>query len=123
MPTEQEVSQFLNDVKAAIRLGYVHWIDRADSKKAPLSGLKISVDQALHYLMALTAEDYCRGPDPDDFKPDREVWCFGCNVVGVDAYIKLALQPDSRRRTVVYVYIWAFHKAEYPLTYPLRGKP
>lgn len=31
------------------------------------------------------------------------------------------LTPDNRRRHVTHALIWSFHKADYPLKYPLRS--
>jgi len=80
-------------------------------------------DQAVESLLRLTPDNYCKGPDPDDFEPQRDVWFFGCDVEDTEAYIKLTLQPDRRRRTVTHAIIWAFHKAAYPMKYPLRELP
>jgi hypothetical protein len=120
MATRQQVARFLREYKAALTLEHVHWLRRADQSKAHLSGLEINRDQAMVFLHGLTPENYCKGPDPDDFEPTRDVWVFGRDVHGTEAYIKLALQPDKRRRTVVDALIWAFHASEYQMKYPLR---
>ena len=121
MPSRQEVSRFLGELKAAVTLGYVHWLNRAAESKAPLSGLEITRNQALDVLQGLTPDNYSKGPEPDDFNVDRDVWTFGCDVNGTEAYIKLAMQPDPKRRTVVNALIWSYHAAEHPLKYPLRA--
>jgi hypothetical protein len=69
------------------------------------------------YLLGLTPDNYSKGPEPD---AQRDVWFFGCDVEGTEAYIKLALERDKRRRTVVHAVVWSFHAAEYPVKYPLR---
>ena len=120
MPTRQEVALFLSDFKAAVSLGYVHWLNRADETKAPLSGLEITRNQALDYLQSLTPDNYSKGPKPDDFDETRLVWTFGCDVDSTEAYIKLTMKPDPRRMTVVNALFWSFHEAEHPLNYPLR---
>lgn len=120
MASRAEVGGFLREFKAAVTLGFVHWIRRQDEKKAHLSGLEITRNQALEHLLGLTPGNYCKGPEPDDFEPDREIWIFGFEVEGTEAYLKLALAPDRRRRTVTNALIWSFHAAEYPLDYPLR---
>ena len=86
-----------------------------------LIDLGITQNQALEYIERLTPDNYSKGPEPDDMKPDRDVWVFGHDVGGVEAYIKLALQPDNRKRHVVHALIWSFHKADHPLKHPLRG--
>lgn len=120
MATREQVAQFLRDFKAALTLGHVRWLRRSDQTKAHLSGLEITRNQAVDYLLGLTPDNYSKGPEPDDFDSKRDVWFFGSDVEGTEAYIKLALQPDQRRRTVVHAVIWSFHAAEYPVKYPLR---
>ena len=120
MPTRQDVARFLADFKATITLGFVHWLPRP-AERQHLVGLGgITQNQALEFIKKLTPDNYCKGPEPDDTKPERSVWIFGCDVYGTEAYIKLALQPDSRKRYVVHGLIWSFHCADYPLKYPLR---
>ncbi len=121
MPTRQDVASFLGDFKAAVSLGYIHWLHRADETKAHLSGLEITRNQAVDCLHDLTPDNYSKGPEPDDYDENRQVWIFGCDVVGVEAYIKLTMQPDSHRKTVVNALIWSFHVAEHPLRYPFRA--
>ncbi|MEN6493142.1 MAG: hypothetical protein ABFD16_02515 [Thermoguttaceae bacterium] len=120
MPTRQEVAEFLAEFKAAVSLGYVHWLPRPADRQH-LIDLGITQNQALECIQHLTPDNYCKGPEPDDTKPDRCVWVFGDDIGGVEAYIKLALQPDKRKRHVTHAMIWSFHKADYPLKYPLRG--
>jgi hypothetical protein len=119
MPTRQEVARFLADFKAAIALGYVHWLPRPADRQH-LINLGITQNQALDCIKKLTPDNYCKGPEPDDTKPDRSVWIFGCDVIGIEAYIKLALQPDNRKRNVVHGLIWSFHRSDRPLKYPLH---
>ncbi len=121
MATREQVAQFLRDFKAALTLGHVRWLERAAEGKAHLSGLDISRNRAIEYLVSLTPDNYSKGPEPDDFQPEENVWVFGCGVEGTEAYIKLKLQPDPRRRTVVHAVIWSFHAAEHPMRFPLRG--
>ena len=45
----------------------------------------------------------------------RHVWIFGRDLHATEAYIKVALQPDTRRRPVVRDLIWAFHASEYQM--------
>lgn len=120
MSSRLQVAQFLRGFKAALTLGHIRWLQRSDETKAHLSGLDITRNQAEECLLRLTPDNYSKGPEPDDFEVQREVWFFGCDVNGREAYIKLALQPDRRRRTVVHAIIWSFHAAEYPVKYPLR---
>ncbi|MEX2560255.1 MAG: hypothetical protein WD403_10095 [Pirellulales bacterium] len=121
MPSREAVAQFLSDFRAAIRLGFIHWLPRPEDRQH-LIDLNITQNQALERLTQLTPENYSKGPQPDDVKPDREVWTFGFDLDGAEVYLKLALQPDPRRRHVVHGLIWSYHRAEWPMSYPLRGK-
>ncbi|MBN2217132.1 MAG: hypothetical protein JW719_07130 [Pirellulales bacterium] len=123
MSKRREVADFLSAFKAALSLGHRKLRRRADEKKAHLSGLQITQNEADTYLMSLTPDNYSRGPEPDDFASEQNVWVFGCDINGTEAYLKLALEPDRRRRTVVHAVIWSFHPAEYPIRYPLRVEP
>ena len=120
MPTRQEAAEFLSEFKSAVRLGFVRWLKR-NSEKQHLIDLNITEKQALRILNALTPDNYCKGPEPDDLNASRSVWVFGAEVESVEAYIKIATQPDNRRHSVTHALIWSFHPAEHPLRYPLRS--
>jgi hypothetical protein len=120
MPTRREVADFLCAFKAALSLGHTKWRRRSDENRAHLSGLEITQNEAVTHLMGLTPDNYSAGPEPDDFAPEQDVWVFGCDIKGTEAYVKLSLEPDRYRRTVTYAVIWSFHPAEYSIRYPLR---
>jgi len=121
MPSRQEVAQFLRDFCGAVELGHVVWLPRPEDRQHVID-LGITQNQALELIQGLTPDDYSQGPMPDDFNHNRDVWVFGCDVDGREAYVKLALQPDNHKRHVTHGLIWAFHPAEFPMSYPLRGK-
>jgi hypothetical protein len=124
MPSLEEVAQFLAEFRAAARLGFVRWLERSNSSRKQvqcLIDLNLTQNQAIEIICGLTADSYCRGPDPDDVEPTRNVWIFGAVEKLDEIYIKLALQPDKHRKSVVHGLIWSFHRADYPLQYPLRG--
>ena len=123
MATRQEVNEFLSDFKAALTLGHTRWPKRSAKGKEHLAGLGITRDRAMAYLQGLKTEDYSEGPSPDDFEPASDVWTFGAMVDKTEAYIKVTLRPDPRKRTVTHAVIWSFHAAEYRIKYPLRESP
>ncbi len=118
-PSRPDVASFLSTAKVAIKLGFDTWLPGAADRQH-LIDLNITQNQALEYIQQLTPDNYSNGPLPDDTKPDRHVWVFGAEIGGTEAYIKLALQPDKKRRTVTHVLIWSFHKADRSMSYPLR---
>ena len=119
MPTRKQVSQFLSEFKATVTLGFVRWVSKP-AERQHLIDLGITQNQALELIHQLTPDNYSKGPEPDDMKPDRDVWIFGCDVDSTEAYIKLALQPHNQKKHIVFGLIWSFHKADHPLKYPLR---
>lgn len=121
MPTRRQVARFLDDFKTAVSYGYADWLARP-AERQHLIDLGITQNRALEYIQELTPDNYVKGPEPDHVNPGRDVWVFGCDVAGVEAYIKLALQPHNTKQSVVYGVIWSFHAAEFPLRYPIRGE-
>jgi len=120
MPTRHEVAQFLRDFKASIDFHPVRWATRPEDRQH-LIDLGITQNIALELIQGLTPDNYSKGPEPDDTKPEREVWVFGCKVgEGVEAYVKLALQPHNKKKNITYGLIWSFHKPDYAMKYPLR---
>ncbi len=118
--TREEVTEFLGELKTALSFGHVRWVHRTDERKAHLSGLEININGAICRLQEMSPDNYSRGPDLDDFDPNRRLWVFGLEIAGTEAYVKVALEPDARRKTVVNAVIWSFHAAGYPMRYPLR---
>ena len=84
MSKRREIASLLSDAKAAISSGHVHWVQRGDETKAHLSGLEITRNQALEHILGLTPDNYCSGPEVDDFD-GTDVWVFGCLVVKLSA--------------------------------------
>ncbi len=60
MATRQEVSQFLNEVAAAVSFGHVRWITRADTTQN-LIDLNITQSIAEEVIQQLTPDNYSHG--------------------------------------------------------------
>ena len=124
MATRGDVTRFLGDFSAAISLGRHKWVARPlVDRHQQLIDLGMTENLAVETIKNLGPDNYSGGPKPDDKDPNRSIWVFGEDVDGVEAYIKLALQPHNKKRSIVYGMIWSFHKAEFPMTYPLRVEP
>lgn len=124
IPTRRAVEEFLNRFSAAIDLNLVYWVPRHDKFIQGLIDLGITQKLALEIIKQLTPDDYCSGPVPDEHDPSKEVWVFGRDIEGKEAYIKLALASGHRKRKgIVYGKVWSFHEAEHSMKYPLRGMP
>ena len=119
MASRQEVADFLGQFKIAMDLGFFSFVSREKNIQG-LADLGITMNDAKHVLASLTPADYSYGPEADRDGPEEEVWFFGRDVQGTEAYIKLKLTQDTRRRTVVWAKVLGFHPAERAITYPLR---
>lgn len=118
-PDHRTVAEFLTAFKLAIEYERCAFRGRPRTEQ-DLIDLNLNRKLALDQIRQLTPENYSAGPTPDDTDQTKEVWIFGCELESTEVYIKLRLNPTKRgewpRGTV-----WSFHKAQYPMRYPLRG--
>ena len=120
MAVRDEVVSFLNLFKGCIMLERLAVKDREKNRQG-LVDLGITPEHRREILLGLTPDDYYAGPKPDDTDDKKEVWEFGRNVEGTEAYIKLRVVQDPRKKGVHHATVWSFHPAEHPMKYPLRG--
>ena len=119
MPTRQDVHEFLTAFKLAIE--YERWGFRGRERtEQDLIDLNLTRRQAAEIICGLTPAAYCRGPEPDDADPKKEIWVFGYDHEGTEVYIKLRLNPTPGKQLPRGM-VWSFHAAEFPMSYPLRG--
>jgi len=112
------VAGVLQKFKLAVEFDRCRFLPRAGRNiDQDLIDLNLTRKQALEVIKGLTPDHYSRGPEPDDHDPHKDVWVFGCEIGGTEVYIKLRLiEGEEMPRGAV----WSFHKAEYPMRYPLR---
>lgn len=121
MASWEEVVTFLRDCKSAARAGLYHFVPRHKNIQGLICLGLTDGKETVAWILALTPEDYCRGPEEDRDFPDEEVWVFGMEIGGKEAYIKLKLMEDGRTGVGYRLKVLAFHPAEAPLSFPLRG--
>ena len=81
-----------------------------------LAELEILPIDRISYLNKLTSENYYSGPNKDTYdstKPDY--YEFGIEINGIEVYIKISIGLINKR-----VDCMSFHKAEKPISYPLK---
>lgn len=119
MADRKAVTEFLAEFNAAVSLGFFTMVPREKNTQG-LIDLGLTPNGVKELTAALTPDNYCRGPEADRDGSGQDVWIFGMEVAGAEAYIKLKLVPDPRKRHVSWAKVLAFHVAERALTYPLR---
>jgi len=120
MATRDEVISILRLFKGCIMLDRLMVKGRQENTQG-LIDLGITPDQRREILLGLTPDNYSAGPKPDDTDYTKEIWEFGCEVGGMEVYIKLRVVPDPRKKSVFHAMLWSFHRARHPMKYPLRG--
>ncbi|KPK41461.1 MAG: hypothetical protein AMK72_15195 [Planctomycetes bacterium SM23_25] len=121
MVTREEIADFLFDLKSAVRGGLYHLVERQRNLQGLIDLGLAEPRDAVPILLSLTPENYSSGPEPDRDRPGEEVWVFGIDVQGIEAYVKVKLIEDRRTGIGCRALILGFHPAEHPLDYPLRG--
>lgn len=116
IPIGIQVSVFLKEFKSIATEGRgLYVIDRKKNLLA-LIGLKLTQKNRKNEILSLSNENYCKGPKPDkDQKGD--IWEFGKIINGEEVYIKLKIATIGNERIAKCI---SFHKAEYPLIFPLQ---
>ena len=117
MATLNDVDNFLGRFRTATELrGKAVW--KSDKNRQCLDDLGLTEKSATDIIIRdLGSDQYAKGPDPDDLEPAREVWVFGHRIKGVEVYIKVCMDERAGRFIPI---VWSFHKAQRPLTYPLK---
>jgi len=117
MATKEEVEAFLKEIREKIKFSDVAFQPREKNLET-LAELEIIPIERIEYLKKLTYRDYKSGPNKDTHdakKPDY--FEFGIEIKGVTVYIKISRGLPNKR-----IDCMSFHKAEKPITYPLKEK-
>ena len=111
----EQVRQFLLRMKMALARGRFLLAER-DKNLRDLAELGMVPADVTQVLQRLSLSDYCEGPLDDDKRRAKQWWVFGPQYEGVLLYIKVCVNREG------YVECLSFHRAAYPLAYPLRGR-
>lgn len=120
MATREEVLEFLRVFKVCSGLGCMSTKGREKNLQG-LEDLGLTANERREIIMGLEPEDYVAGPKEDDTDYTKEIWVFGKTVGETAVYIKLRVTPDPRKKNTNHALVWSFHRAEFPLKYPLKG--
>lgn len=113
MTPKEKVSQFLADFKIKLGIYDIVYTNRVKNLQA-LADLDIRPFERTAFLRQLSAENYYRGPHPDQ-AGISDLWEFGVQVKGNEVYIKIQLGAVNRPTICI-----SFHLAEFPMNYPFK---
>lgn len=117
MITKDQVEAFLKEMRGKIRFFDVAFRPR-DKNLETLAELDIIPADRIDFLHKLTYENYKSGPNKDTYDTRKpNYYEFGIEVNGFEVYVKVSLGLPNKR-----VDCMSFHKAENPITYPLKEK-
>ncbi len=117
MVTKEDVERFLENFYVKVKVFGIRFRDDRDKNRNTLLELEISPRLRETVVMSLKWNDYSEGPITDELNHHGEMWVFGKDVKGSEIYIKITMgRPDSHTICI------SFHKAEYPMSYPLKDK-
>ena len=117
MITKEQVEKFLEGFSLKVKIFGIRFRDDRQKNQNSLVELGITPNQRMEVIMNLSCYDYSEGPIVDALNNQGEMWVFGKDVRGNEIYIKITLgKPNSHTICI------SFHKAEYPISYPLKNK-
>lgn len=115
--TNEEAEQFLQEYRDKMKVFGIAFLNRDKNIQGYLD-LEITPVKREEYILKLTADDYCEGPNKDNYKPGASpYWVFGMGIKGQEVYIKLSKGVENRQALCM-----SFHVAEHPMSYPLKRK-
>ena len=115
---EIQVAVFLKDFKSIVTEGRgLDAINRETNRDA-LIELNLTKRIRKKEILSLSKEDYCSGPKPDKDMPGN-IWEFGKIINGEEIYIKLKIAEAGHVRIAKCI---SFHKAKFPLIFPLKKR-
>jgi hypothetical protein len=116
IPDESQIIEFLKEFKDIVANGRgLDVIPRIINRQA-LNELGLTAKIRKNEILNLTHRDYSKGPKPDYDRPG-EVWEFGKHIGENDVYIKLKIAKEGSIKIAKCI---SFHKAQHPITYPLK---
>ena len=115
--TKEEVESFLKEFKERAEHFELYYVDDKPNNIDTLNILEITPRGRDKYVLSLTSENYCQGPDKNHYPNQNDVWVFGKVIKGKEVYIKIFINAIPNASNVCI----SFHIADYPLNYPLRN--
>lgn len=116
MASKHDVSTFLNDFKAKMKIFDVLFRDDRGINAQTLADLEIRPIDRKKVLENLVLEDYSEGPLEDTLYKSSDMWVFGKEVKNKEIYIKISI--GYKGTSVICI---SFHIAEHTINYPFKN--
>ncbi len=116
MVTKEEVEKFLDNFYLKVKIFGIRFRDDREKNRNAIFDLEISPRLRETVVMSLEWKDYSEGPIIDELNNHGEMWVFGKDVKGAEVYIKITMGAPNTNTVCI-----SFHKAEYPMSYPLKN--
>lgn len=110
------IKSFLQELKAIIKSLGIIFSNRPKNSIQNLADLSITAKMREEIILNLEIEDYSEGPLEETQQGGIEMWVFGKVIKGQQVYIKLTISKMTERAVCI-----SFHKAEYPMEFPLKN--
>lgn len=118
---QQEVTHFLSQVRKVLSKEggkNFHRPGNREKNRKDLADLDITPAQVQEMIRYLTYENYYKGPVDNFNEENSTTYEFGTLIDEYEIYIKLELIEIDNQ---LYCKCISFHKAEFPIRYPLKG--
>lgn len=116
MSKEKAVKSFLKELKQVIDIWDIFFVNRPKNSVQHLADLGITASKRKEIIKELEVEDYSEGPLEETQFNGKEMWVFGKVIKKQEIYIKLTISKDTNNAICI-----SFHKAEYPMEFPLKN--
>ncbi len=113
--TIHEVETFLSDFKIKSDVFGLYFRDTRQKNTQALLDLELTPIKRLEIIKSITAKDYSEGPINDDLFGIASLWVFGKKYKDQEIYIKISMGSENDPTICI-----SFHRAEYPMKYPLK---
>lgn len=113
MIEDDEVENFLNDLKQKIKVHDLIFVNREKNQKT-MAELEIYQSDCKKHISKLKAENYIKGPVKDT-QYGNEYWEFGIEIKSKEIYIKL--NYGNMNKPVICI---SFHFAEHKIKYKFK---
>lgn len=113
MAEHDQVALFLRLLRDCAACGFR--FERRPENMATLARLGMRIADAKERVLALTPEDYVKGPTPRSARSSQEAWVFELRINGTSIYVKVSVRLEPARCVCV-----SFHTAQWPMSRPYR---